>query len=116
MPQIYEKIPANFRLFGLSARDGNALCAVEKLLVFGMSPNYLILDEPTNHLDVETVAALGTALNKFAGGVVLVSHDEQLIEMVCKELWVVKDRMVVNLEGGLEEYRKQVYKQLQLVG
>lgn len=46
----------------------------------------------------------------------MVSHDEQLIEMVCKELWVVKDRMVVNLEGGLEEYRKQVYKQLQLVG
>ncbi|EPB79853.1 ABC transporter, ATP-binding protein [Ancylostoma ceylanicum] len=81
-----------------------------------LNPNYLILDEPTNHLDVETVAALGTALNKFAGGVVLVSHDEQLIEMVCKELWVVKDRMVVNLEGGLEEYRKQVYKQLQLVG
>ncbi|ETN68696.1 hypothetical protein RB195_011626 [Necator americanus] len=80
-----------------------------------LNPNYLILDEPTNHLDVETVAALGTALNKFAGGVVLVSHDEQLIEMVCKELWVVKDKMVVNLEGGLEEYRKQVYKQLQLV-
>lgn len=80
-----------------------------------LKPNYLILDEPTNHLDVETVAALGTALNSFAGGVVLVSHDEQLIEMVCKELWVVKDRMVVNLEGGLEEYRKQVYKQLQLI-
>ncbi|KAJ1371671.1 hypothetical protein KIN20_033658 [Parelaphostrongylus tenuis] len=80
-----------------------------------LKPNYLILDEPTNHLDVETVAALGTALNNFAGGVVLVSHDEQLIEMVCKELWVVKDRMVVNLEGGLEEYRKQVYKQLQLI-
>lgn len=80
-----------------------------------LKPNYLVLDEPTNHLDVETVAALGTVLNNFNGGVVLVSHDEQLIEMVCKELWVVKDRMVVNLEGGLEEYRKQVYKQLQLV-
>ncbi|KJH40841.1 ABC transporter, ATP-binding protein [Dictyocaulus viviparus] len=80
-----------------------------------LKPNYLILDEPTNHLDVETVAALGMALNSFSGGVVLVSHDEQLIEMVCKELWVVKDRMVVNLEGGLEEYRKQVYKQLQLI-
>lgn len=80
-----------------------------------LNPNYLILDEPTNHLDVETVAALGVALNTFAGGVVLVSHDEQLIEMVCKELWVVKDRMVVNLEGGLEEYRKQVYKQLQMI-
>ncbi|VDO38765.1 unnamed protein product [Haemonchus placei] len=80
-----------------------------------LNPNYLILDEPTNHLDVETVAALGASLNAFNGGVVLVSHDEQLIEMVCKELWVVKDRMVVNLEGGLAEYRKQVYKQLQLI-
>lgn len=80
-----------------------------------MNPNYLIMDEPTNHLDVETVAALGAALNEFKGGVVLVSHDEQLIESVCTELWVVKDRMVSALEGGLEEYRKQVYKQLQLI-
>lgn len=80
------------------------------------NPNYLVMDEPTNHLDVETVAALGNAINKFQGGVVLVSHDEQLISMVCNELWVVKDRMVTNLEGGLEEYRKQVYKQLQLIG
>ncbi|CAJ0577179.1 unnamed protein product, partial [Mesorhabditis spiculigera] len=79
-----------------------------------LKPNYLVMDEPTNHLDVETVEALGKALNKFNGGVVLVSHDEQLISLVCKELWVVKDRMVSNLEGGLEEYRKQVYKQLQL--
>ncbi|KJH39919.1 hypothetical protein DICVIV_14177, partial [Dictyocaulus viviparus] len=53
-----------------------------------LKPNYLILDEPTNHLDVETVAALGMALNSFSGGVVLVSHDEQLTEMVCKELWI----------------------------
>ena len=29
------------------------------------SPNFLILDEPTNHLDVETVEALGRALNTF---------------------------------------------------
>ena len=26
-------------------------------------PNYLILDEPTNHLDVETVEAMGKALD-----------------------------------------------------
>ena len=28
-------------------------------------PNFLIFDEPTNHLDVESVDALGKALNKF---------------------------------------------------
>lgn len=75
-------------------------------------PNMLILDEPTNHLDVETVDALGKALNHFKGGVILVSHDERLIELVCKELWVVKDKTVTTLEGGLEEYKKHVYRQL----
>ncbi|KAK0414550.1 hypothetical protein QR680_011489 [Steinernema hermaphroditum] len=83
--------------------------------ILGMlQPNYLIMDEPTNHLDVETVDALGHALNKFKGGVVLVSHDERLISLVCKELWVVKDRTVTILEGGLEEYKKHVYRQLAL--
>lgn len=28
-------------------------------------PNFLILDEPTNHLDIETIEALGKAINKF---------------------------------------------------
>lgn len=45
-------------------------------------PNFLILDEPTNHLDIETIAALGAAINKFNGGLILVSHDERLIRMV----------------------------------
>jgi ATP-binding cassette subfamily F protein 3 len=76
------------------------------------NPNYLILDEPTNHLDVETVDALGKALNDFPGGVVLVTHDERLIQLVCKELWVVKDRTVTRLEGGINEYKEHVYRQL----
>lgn len=48
------------------------------------------------------------------GGVLIVSHDEKLIDMVCKELWVVKDRCVMALEGGLEEYKRHVMTQLAL--
>ncbi|VDD91174.1 unnamed protein product [Enterobius vermicularis] len=80
-----------------------------------LNPNYLIMDEPTNHLDVESVEALGAALRKFKGGVVIVTHDERLIELVCKELWVVRDRTVTQLDGGIEEYKKHVYKQLALL-
>lgn len=80
-----------------------------------LNPNYLIMDEPTNHLDVESVEALGAALNKFKGGVIIVTHDERLIELVCNELWVVRDRTVTNLEGGIEEYKKHVYRQLALL-
>lgn len=71
-------------------------------------PNFLILDEPTNHLDVETVQALGNALKKFKGGVVLVAHDQHLIEMCTTEVWLCKDRNVHRLEGGLEQYRTAV--------
>ena len=45
-------------------------------------------DEPTNHLDIETIEALGVGLTNYKGGVILVSHDQRLITMVCQELWV----------------------------
>lgn len=78
-----------------------------------LNPNFLILDEPTNHLDMETIEALGNAILKFQGGVVLVSHDERLIRMICKELWVVKDGTVKSLDGGFDEYRNIVEKELE---
>ncbi|XP_071805668.1 ATP-binding cassette sub-family F member 3-like [Asterias amurensis] len=72
------------------------------------NPNFLILDEPTNHLDIETVEALGKAINAFKGGVMLVSHDESLIRLTCKELWVCANGEVTSMEGGLDEYKRIV--------
>uniref|UniRef100_A0AC35U127 ABC transporter domain-containing protein n=1 Tax=Rhabditophanes sp. KR3021 TaxID=114890 RepID=A0AC35U127_9BILA len=92
---------------GQKSRVAFASLALEK-------PNYLILDEITNHLDTASVDALAVAINEFKGGVVLVSHDERLIELVCKELWVLQDKRIFTLEGGIEEYKKHVYSQLSL--
>ncbi|KAK8724214.1 hypothetical protein OTU49_011283, partial [Cherax quadricarinatus] len=77
------------------------------------NPNFFILDEPTNHLDIETIEALGEAIQKFKGGVVLVSHDERLIRMVCTELWVCGEKKVRCMEGGFDEYRTLVEKEIQ---
>lgn len=76
------------------------------------NPNFLVLDEPTNHLDIETIEALGKAIQKYTGGLILVSHDERLIRMVCKELWVCGGGSVKSIEGGFNEYRAIVEREL----
>uniref|UniRef100_A0A8C2Z2U8 ATP-binding cassette sub-family F member 3 n=1 Tax=Cyclopterus lumpus TaxID=8103 RepID=A0A8C2Z2U8_CYCLU len=79
-------------------------------------PNFYILDEPTNHLDMETIEALAKALNKFRGGVVLVSHDERLIRLVCRELWVCEYGKVGRIDGGFDEYRDILHEQFRKEG
>lgn len=41
--------------------------------------NFLILDEPTHHLDVESIDALLRAIKNFSGTVILVSHEESVL-------------------------------------
>jgi ATP-binding cassette subfamily F protein 3 len=48
----------------------------------------------------------------FQGGVILVSHDERLLKMVCQELWVCSKGKVYSLEGGLDQYRRIVEKEM----
>lgn len=79
-------------------------------------PNFYILDEPTNHLDMETIEALAKALNIFKGGVVLVSHDERLIRLVCKELWVCDGGRVNRVDGGFDEYKEIMQEQFRREG
>ena len=42
----------------------------------------LLLDEPTNPLDMDMIDSLALAIKKFAGGIILVSHDFRLLEQV----------------------------------
>ncbi|XP_010169723.2 ATP-binding cassette sub-family F member 3 [Antrostomus carolinensis] len=79
-------------------------------------PNFYILDEPTNHLDMETIEALAKALNKFRGGIILVSHDERFIRLVCQELWVCENATVTRIEGGFEQYRDILKEQFRKEG
>ncbi|XP_057190784.1 ATP-binding cassette sub-family F member 3 isoform X1 [Triplophysa rosa] len=79
-------------------------------------PNFYILDEPTNHLDMESIEALSKALNTFKGGVVLVSHDERLIRLVCKELWVCEGGRVNRVDGGFDEYKDILQEQFRREG
>jgi ATPase subunit of ABC transporter with duplicated ATPase domains len=71
-------------------------------------PNVLVLDEPTNHLDLESINALNVALQKFQGTVLLVTHDQDLLEEVGTRMWHFEDGKIVDFKGTYEEYAASV--------
>jgi len=78
-------------------------------MIFGklmlMKHNVLILDEPTNHLDMESIESLNTALEKFKGTLVFVSHDREFVSSLATRVLEVRmDGTVINYPGNYEEY------------
>src|SRR6185436_1684355 len=67
-------------------------------------PNVLVLDEPTNHLDLESINALNIALQKYEGTVLLVTHDDDLLEEVGARVWQFRDGRVKDFKGTHEEF------------
>merc|ERR1740120_695016 len=56
---------------------------------FWTKPHVVALDEPTNYIDMETLDALVKALQRFKGGLVVISHSSDFVERVCTEQWLV---------------------------
>lgn len=85
-----------------------ALCLTE--------PHVLIMDEPSNHLDTSGLDALADALNKFQGGILMVSHDVTMIKEVCNEIWVSEDGKVQRFDGSIEDYKKYILSKASSTG
>ena len=63
-----------------------------KLLV--NAPDVLLLDEPTNHLDLKAIEWLEGELGRFAGAVLVVSHDRFLLDRLATRIdWLTGGRL-----------------------
>jgi len=118
MPDAPEsKVRGRAGAIGFSGKAGDTLVknlsgGEKARLLLGLAtffgPNMIILDEPTNHLDIDSRAALAEAINEFPGAVIMVSHDQYLIEACADQLWVVADGKVTSYDGDLGDYRRAV--------
>jgi ATP-binding cassette subfamily F protein 3 len=59
----------------LSKLSGGQKARFQLISMLANDPQLLILDEPTNHLDLPSIEELETALGKYSGAVLYVSHD-----------------------------------------
>jgi ATPase subunit of ABC transporter with duplicated ATPase domains len=74
-------------------------------------PNVMLLDEPTNHLDMESIESLNTALDKYTGTLVFVSHDREFVSSLATRVIELRPgdkpgeaATVVDFTGSYEDY------------
>jgi ATPase subunit of ABC transporter with duplicated ATPase domains len=59
----------------LSRLSGGQKARFQLIAMLANDPQLLVLDEPTNHLDLPSIEELETALAKYSGAILYVSHD-----------------------------------------
>ena len=75
--------------------------------------NVLLLDEPTNDLDVDTLRTLEEALLKFAGCVLVISHDRWFLDRIATHIMAFEgDSHVEWFEGNFEAYEEDKRRRL----
>jgi ATPase subunit of ABC transporter with duplicated ATPase domains len=100
---LFSRDDAEKRTDVLSGGEGARLLFCKLML---QQPNVLVLDEPTNHLDLESINALNIALQRYKGTLLLVTHDEDLIDEVATRIWHFEgSHEITDFKGAYAEYQ-----------
>jgi sulfate-transporting ATPase len=106
----FRKTKQNQKVGSLSGGERNRV-HLAKLLQSG--GNLIMLDEPTNDLDVETLRLLEEALERFAGCVMVISHDRWFLDRMATHILAFEgNSQVVWFEGNYEEYESDKKRRL----
>jgi ATP-binding cassette subfamily F protein uup len=100
---------ANSKVAMLSGGERNRLLLAR---LFSRPANVLVLDEPTNDLDIESLELLESALQDYAGTLLLVSHDRAFLDnVVTQTLAAQGDGVWKEYAGGYSDYVQQSQNQ-----
>ena len=69
--------------------------------------NFLLLDEPTNHLDITSKEILESALNRYTGTVLYVSHDRYFINRTATRILDLTNGSFINYIGNYDYYMEK---------
>lgn len=93
----------------LSTLSGGQRRRIELARILFSGHETLLLDEPTNHLDADSIVWLRTFLQNYQGGVVVISHDADLLEATVNRIFFLDaNRLVLDIYNmGWKRYLQQ---------
>ncbi|MCU1569810.1 MAG: family ATP-binding cassette protein [Naasia sp.] len=93
----------------LKTLSGGQRRRIELARILFSGADTIILDEPTNHLDADSVVWLRDFLKSYAGGVIVISHDIELVgETVNRVFYLDANRSVIDVYNmGWKQYLRQ---------
>ncbi|WP_194850126.1 ABC-F family ATP-binding cassette domain-containing protein [Nonlabens antarcticus] len=97
-----DEVEKKVKVLSGGERNRLALC---KLLLQPF--NVLIMDEPTNHLDMQSKNVLKQALIKFAGTLIVVSHDREFLQGLTDLVYEFRDHKLHAYLGDIDYYLDQ---------
>lgn len=93
----------------LKTLSGGQRRRIELARILFSDAKTMLLDEPTNHLDADSVVWLRDFLRSYQGGLIVISHDVELVEnTVNKVFYLDANRQVIDVYNmGWRSYLKQ---------
>ena len=93
----------------LGTLSGGQRRRVELARILFSQADTMILDEPTNHLDADSIVWLREYLMTYRGGLIVISHDVQLVEqVVTKVFYLDANRQQIDVYNmGWKNYLRQ---------
>jgi len=100
----------------ITALSGGETSRLMLAKLFLQPSNLLILDEPSNDLDIETLELLEQLIQDYAGTVILISHDRELLDnVVTKSLVYQQNGKFVEVIGGYADFLREMKQTSDLV-
>jgi ATPase subunit of ABC transporter with duplicated ATPase domains len=92
----------------VSMLSGGERNRVHLAMMLKQGANVILLDEPTNDLDVNTLRALEEGIEKFAGCVLVISHDRWFLDRIATHILAFEgESKVVWFDGNYTEYEEK---------
>lgn len=103
--KMYENDPFDVEKLNLENLSGGQKV---KLVLCGIqirNPHVILFDEIENHLDIYSVNEFINAVNSFNGGIIIITHDQYIIENIENyELLILKNNTIEHYNGNFENY------------